>query len=81
MTALPQFHTQRVGALPVLTEFFSRLRLGRIVETVVPWEGDVPLGKLVEILVAHRLLEPKPLILSSDTLSNTTVALFIGGLL
>jgi transposase len=76
MTALPQFDTQRVGALPVLTEFFSRLRLGRIVETVVPWEGDVPLGKLVEILVANRLLEPKPLYKVGSWATKATLANF-----
>jgi transposase len=76
MTALPQFDTQRVGALPVLTEFFSRLRLGRIVQAVVPWEGEVPLGDLVEILVANRLLEPKPLYKVGSWATKATLANF-----
>jgi transposase len=76
MTALPHFQTQRVGALPVLTEFFSRLRLGRLVQTLVPWEGDVPLGDLVEILVANRLLEPKPLYQVGSWATKATLANF-----
>ena len=74
MTALSRFETQRVGALPVLTEFFHRLRLGRIVQTIVPWEGDVPLGDLVEILVANRLLEPKPLYKVGSWATQATLA-------
>ncbi len=74
MTALPLFQTQRVGALPVLTEFFSRLRLGRLVQALVPWEGDVPLGNLVEILVANRLLEPKPLYKVGSWATKATLA-------
>ena len=76
MTALSCFETQRVGALPVLTEFFHRLRLGRIVQAIVPWEGDVPLGDLVEILVANRLLEPKPLYKVGSWATKATLANF-----
>ena len=76
MTALSCFQTQRVGALPVLTEFFHRLRLGRIVQAIVPWEGDVPLGDLVEILVANRLLEPKPLYKVGSWATKATLANF-----
>jgi len=76
MTALSHFQTQRVGALPVLTEFFHRLRLGRIVQAIVPWKGDVPLGDLVEILVANRLLEPKPLYKVGSWATKATLANF-----
>jgi hypothetical protein len=31
------------------------------VDRLVPWRGDVPLGTLVEVLVANRLLQPKAL--------------------
>ena len=61
VVATCQFTTQRVGALPVITRFFQRMRLGPIVDALVPWHGDVSLGDLVEILVANRLLEPKAL--------------------
>ena len=61
MVAAVKVDTQRVGALPVISEFGNRLRLADIVNTHVPWKGEVPLGDLVEILVANRLLEPKPI--------------------
>jgi len=61
MDANVRFDTQIVGALPVITEYFGRLQLAAIVDELVPWEGDVPLGALVEILIANRLLQPKAL--------------------
>lgn len=61
MDANVRFDTQIVGALPVITEHFDRLQLAAIVDELVPWEGDVPLGALVEILIANRLLQPKAL--------------------
>ena len=59
MDACIRFDTQIVGALPVIVHFCDLLRLGETVDRVVPWEGDVPLGVLVEILVTNRLLQPK----------------------
>jgi transposase len=56
-----RFQTQIVGALPVITHSFERLDLAATIDGLVPWEGDVPLGTLVEILVANRLLQPKAL--------------------
>ena len=61
MDAQTRFDTQIVGALPVITHYFGRLEVGAIVDELVPWEGDIPLGTLVEILVANRLLQPKAL--------------------
>lgn len=61
MDANVRFDTQIVGALPVITQYFDRLQLAAIVDELVPWEGDVPLGTLVEILIANRLLQPKAL--------------------
>jgi transposase len=61
MDAHTRFDTQIVGALPVITRYFDRLELGAIIDDLVPWEGDVPLGTLVEIFIANRLLEPKAL--------------------
>jgi transposase len=61
MDAATRFDTQCVGALPVLTQYLERLRLADAVNELVPWEGEVPLGTLVEVLVANRLLRPQAL--------------------
>ena len=58
MDASTRFETQIVGALPVIVHYFEQLRLGAIIDEVVPWEGGVPLGTLVEIMIANRLLNP-----------------------
>jgi transposase len=54
-----RFETQRVGALPVITDYFDTLQIAATVDDLVPWEGEVPLGTLVEIFIANRLLQPK----------------------
>lgn len=61
MDAHVRFDTQIVGALPAITQYFDRLGLAAIVDELVPWEGKVPLGTLVEVLIANRLLQPKAL--------------------
>jgi transposase len=61
MDAAMRFDTQSVGALPVITQYLERLRLADAVNELVPWEGEVPLGTLVEVLVANRLLRPQAL--------------------
>lgn len=59
MDATTRFETERVGALPVIAAYLDKLRLGDIIDEFVPWEGDVPLGTLVEVMVCNRLLNPK----------------------
>ena len=76
MASTSQFETQRVGALPLIARFCERLQLGRTVDAAVTWEGDVPLGDLVEILVANRLLDPKPLYKLGSWASRSTLADF-----
>ena len=61
MDAHTRFQTQIVGALPAIAHYFDRLDLAATIDRLVPWEGDVPLGTLVEVLVANRLLQPKAL--------------------
>ncbi len=61
MDAATRFDTHIVGALPVITNYLERLELARVIDELVPWDGDVPLGTLVEILVTNRLLNPKAL--------------------
>jgi transposase len=61
MAAKQSLDTQTVGALPVITEYLDRLRIADHVNELVPWEGDVPLGKLVEVMICNRLLHPQAL--------------------
>jgi transposase len=61
MDASTQFQTQIVGALPAITHYFDTLDLAATIDRIVPWEGDIPLGTLVEVLIANRLLQPKAL--------------------
>ncbi|HZU37759.1 MAG TPA: DUF4277 domain-containing protein [Gemmataceae bacterium] len=59
MDARTRVNTQVVGALPVVTAMLQQWRLADIVDHTVPWEGEVPLGTLVEVMVLNRLLHPK----------------------
>jgi transposase len=61
MDASTQFQTQIVGALPAITHYFDTLDLAAAIDRIVPWEGDIPLGTLVEVLITNRLLQPKAL--------------------
>ena len=61
MDASTQFQTQIIGALPAIAHYFDTLDLAAIIDQIVPWEGEVPLGTLVEVLIANRLLQPKAL--------------------
>jgi transposase len=74
MDAATRFDTQIVGALPVLTEYLERLGLADTVDDLVPWEGEVPLGKLVEVLILNRLLNPKALFRIDDWAQKSSVA-------
>ena len=59
MDARTHFRTQLVGALPAIVHYFDQLGLAATIDELVPWEGEIPLGTLVEVLVANRLLQPK----------------------
>lgn len=61
MDAHTRFQTQIVGALPVIRHYLERIDLAATIYHLVPWEGDIPLGTLVEVLVANHLLQPKAL--------------------
>ena len=52
MDAQARFRTQLVGALPAVVHYFGELDLAATIDELVPWEGDIPLGTLVEVLVA-----------------------------
>src|SRR5260370_3229331 len=61
MSALVPLQTQLIGALPVIQAYFDKLGFADTIDRLVPWQGEVPLGILTEILVANRLLDPTPL--------------------
>jgi transposase len=61
MDAGTRFETRIVGGLPVVEAFLEELQVGKVIDELVPWEGDVPLGVLTEILICNRLLAPKAL--------------------
>src|SRR3954447_13949167 len=61
MDAHTRFQTQIVGALPVITHYLGQIDLAATIDHLVPWEGDVPLGTIVEVLITSRLLQPKAL--------------------
>lgn len=61
MPAAVPLQTQVIGALPLIQAYFDKLHLADTIDRFVPWEGAVPLGTLTEILLANRLLGPKPL--------------------
>jgi transposase len=61
MSAAVPLQTQVIGALPVIQAYFDKLQLADTIDRIVPWQGEVPLGTLTEILVANRLLAPTPL--------------------
>jgi transposase len=66
MDASIQYQTQIVGALPAISAYFDKLDLAATVDRLVPWEGEIPLGTLVEVLITNRLLRPKALFRVGD---------------
>jgi hypothetical protein len=61
MATATQYQIQSIGALPAIVHYFERLDLAATIDRIVPWEGEIPLGTLVEVLIANRLLRPKAL--------------------
>ncbi len=66
MDARTQVDTQVVGALPLIGAMLEQWGLADIVDQVAPWEGEVPLGTLVEVLVTNRLLNPQAMYAVGD---------------
>lgn len=78
MDAQTRVDTQVVGALPVVGAMLEQWGLAGIVDKVVPWDGDVPLGTLVEVLVTNRLLEPQAMYAVGDWAKRAAVAEYHG---
>jgi len=78
MDAATRFETRVVGALPVITHYVEELGLADAVDEAVPWEGEVRLGTLVEVLVLNRLLQPKALFRVDEWAGKAAVADYYG---
>jgi Domain of unknown function (DUF4277) len=78
MDARMRLDTQIVGALPVVGGVLEQWGLADIVDQVVPWDGDVPLGTLVEVLVMNRLLQPKAMYAIGDWAKASAVSDYLG---
>jgi len=78
MDATTRFETRAVGALPVIARYMEALGLSDAVDEAVPWEGGVPLGTLVEVLVANRLLRPTALFRVDEWAGRAAVADYYG---
>ncbi len=70
MDARTRFETRTVGGLPVVQAFLEELGFAKIVDEIVPWEGDVPLGTLAEILMCNRMLAPCRYFVSPNSLRH-----------
>lgn len=72
------FDTQVVGALPVICTYFEQLGLAATIDRLVPYEGEVSLGTLAEILIANRLLRPKALFRVGDWAQTAALTDYYG---
>ena len=78
MDARTQVDTQVVGALPLVGAMLQQWGLADLVDQVAPWEGDVPLGTLVEVLVTNRLLNPQAMYAIGDWADGAAVTDYFG---
>src|SRR5260370_17738979 len=78
MNAAARLNTQFIGALPVITQYFERLHLADTLNQAIPWEGDIPIGTLAEILIANRLLEPEAMYRVGEWAAKTGLTDYYG---
>jgi transposase len=78
MDASTRFDTQNVGSLPVIAEYLDRLKIADHVNDLVPWEGEVPLGTLIEAMICNRLLNPKAMFRIDDWAQGAAVSEYLG---
>src|SRR5437762_11182137 len=69
---------QVVGALPLVGAMLEQWGLADIVDQVAPWDGDVLLGTLVEVLVTNRLLNPQAMYAVGDWAAGAAVTDYFG---
>jgi transposase len=78
MDARTRFQSVTIGALPVLSAFMDKWGLSEIIDEVIPWEGGVPLGTLVEVLMLNRLQRPEAQYAIGEWAVESGVADFYG---
>lgn len=78
MDAHTRFDTARVGAMPLIAAMFDKIGLRSTVNEFVPYEGDVDLGTLVEVMVLNRLLQPKAMFRIGDWAEDASVTDYYG---
>ena len=78
MDAGTRFETRSIGGLPVVQAFLEELEVGKRIDELVPWEGDVPLGILTEILICNRLLAPRALFRVGQWAEQTSLTEYYG---
>src|SRR5947199_1184103 len=78
MDAHTRVDVQVVGALPLVGAMLQQWGLADLVDRLVPWEGEVPLGTLVEVLVANRLLHPQAMYAIGDWAAASAVTDYYG---
>lgn len=78
MDATTRFETARVGAMPLVCAMFDKLDLAETVNRLVPYEGEVDLGSIVEVMVLNRLLQPKAMFRIGDWAQETSVTQYFG---
>jgi transposase len=78
MDARTRFQSVTVGALPVLSAFLDKWRLSEIIDEIIPWQGGIALGTLVEVLVLNRLQRPEAQYAIGEWAVESGVADFYG---
>ena len=78
MNASTVFDTEVIGSLPILVEYLDRLKLAETINNTVPWEGAIPLGIVVEVLILNRLLNPTAMYRIDEWAQASGVAAYYG---
>ena len=78
MDATTRFDTARVGAMPLICSMFDQLGISDAVNELVPYQGEVNLGSLVEVMVLNRLLNPKAMFKIGDWAEKASVTDYFG---
>ena len=73
-----QYDTEIIGAFPVIAEYLKKLGVASIVDELVPWEGNIPLGTLAEILILNRMLNPKAMVRVGEWAKKAGVTEYYG---
>jgi len=78
MNASTVFDTEVIGSLPVLVAHLDRLKLAETIDKFIPWEGGIPLGTIVEVLILNRLLNPTAMYRIDEWAQASGVAAYYG---